>query len=389
MSGCESDVVVVGARCAGAATAMLLGRLGHRVTVVERGRIPSDTLSTHGLARGGVVQLAKWGLLDRVLASGAPAIRQVLFRAGDVEETRTVKPRAGVDHLVAPRRYILDRILADAAAEAGATIHTGLTATGVLRAADGRVLGVRARTADGTTVRLPATVVVGADGVRSRMAELVGSPVREEHPADSAAFYAYVGGLPWCCVEFHVGEFADGRAGYAGVFPTHHGQACVWVCCPTARVRGLRGGVAEPFLRLLAQVSPTLAARIRTGQVLLPVRGTVRLPNHVRTATGPGWALAGDAGYHRDPITGHGITDAFRDAELLAGAIDDQLRGRAPDLSAYETARDAALRETFDLTCAMSRYPGLDEFVALQKRLSRALEVEADQLAWTHVSAVA
>jgi flavin-dependent dehydrogenase len=221
------------------------------------------------------------------------------------------------------------------------------------------------------------------------MAGLLGSAVRERHPADSATFYAYVDGLAWRCLEFHVGEFADGRIGYAGVFPTHHGQGCVWVCCSAARVSGLRGGVAEPFLRLLASVSPTLAARSRAGRVLLPVRGAVRLPNHIRRATGPGWALVGDAGYHRDPITGHGITDAFRDAELLARAIDDHLRGDAADLSWYETARDAALRETFDLTCAMSRYPGLDEFVALQKRLSRALEVEADLLASTPVPVAA
>ena len=389
MGGYESDVVVVGARCAGAATAMLLGRLGYRVTVVERGRIPSDTLSTHGLARGGVVQLARWGLLDQVLASGAPALRQVMFRADDVEEVRTVRPRAGVDHLVAPRRYILDGILADAATAAGATIHTGLTATGVVNAADGRVQGVKARTADGAAVTLTARVVVGADGVRSRVAELVGSTVRERHPVDSATFYAYVGGVPWRCLEFHVGEFADGRVGYAGVFPTHHGQACVWVCCPAARVGGLRGAAVEPFLRLLATVSPTLAARARTGQVMVPVRGAVRLPNQLRRATGPGWALVGDAGYHRDPITGHGITDAFRDAELLTRAVDEHLRGDADDLSGYETARDAALRETFDLTCAMSRYPQLDEFVALQKRLSRALEAEADLLASAYMPAVA
>ena len=161
----ENDVVVVGARCAGAVTAMLLGRLGYRVTVVERGRIPSDTLSTHGIARGGVVQLANWGLLGQVLASGAPAIRQVVFRADGTEEVRTVKPRDGVDHLVAPRRYILDHILAGAAVTAGATIHTGLTATGVLRAGDGRVQGVCAQTADGAAVRVPAKVVVGADGL--------------------------------------------------------------------------------------------------------------------------------------------------------------------------------------------------------------------------------
>jgi flavin-dependent dehydrogenase len=380
----ESDVVVVGARCAGAATAMLLGRLGYQVTVVERGRIPSDTLSTHGIARGGVVQLAKWGLLDRVLASGAPAIRQVVFRAGDAEEIRTVKPRAGVDHLIAPRRHVLDGILADAAIMAGAEIRTGLTATGVLRADDGRVRGVRAQAPDGTVVSLRASVVVGADGVRSRVAQLVGSPVGESHRADNATFYTYVSEPSWRSIEFHVGEFAYGRTGYAGVFPTHHGEACVWVCCPATVVGGLRGGVVEPFIDLVATVSPTLAARIRAGRVVSPVRGAVRLPNHIRRATGPGWALVGDAGYHRDPITGHGITDAFRDAELLTRGIDEHLRGGAADLSGYETSRDTASRDMFDITCAMSRYPALDEFVALQKRLSRALEAEADLLASLH-----
>jgi flavin-dependent dehydrogenase len=360
---------------------MLLARLGYRVTVVERGRIPSDALSTHGIARGGVVQLAKWGLLDRVLGSGAPAIRQVVFRAAGAEEIRTVKPRCGVDHLIAPRRYILDSILADAAAMAGATIRTGLTVTGVLRTDDGRVDGVRARAPDGTVVGLRARVVVGADGVRSRMATLCRSVVHESYPVDSATFYTYVSDPSWRAIEFHVGEFADGRTGYAGVFPSHHGEACVWVCCPASKVGGLRGGTVEPFIDLLANVSSTLAARTRAGRLVAPVRGAVRLPNQIRRASGPGWALVGDAGYHRDPITGHGITDAFRDAELLAAAIDDHLRAGAADLSGYETARNAALRETFDLTCALSRYPALTEFVALQKRLSRALEAEADFLA--------
>ncbi|HEY6741878.1 MAG TPA: NAD(P)/FAD-dependent oxidoreductase [Lapillicoccus sp.] len=385
----ESDVVVVGARCAGAATAMLLGRLGYRVTLVERSRIPSDTLSTHGIARGGVVQLARWGLLDSVLSSGAPAIRQMVFRVGGVEEVRTVKPRDGVDLLTAPRRYVLDGILVGAAAAAGVTIRAGLTATSLLRTDDGRVQGVRVRTADGPAGCLPAKIVVGADGVRSRMAAVFGSAVRESHPTDNATFYAYVCGPPWRGFEFHVGEFADGRTGYAGVFPTHQGAACVWVCCPASKVGGLRGGLAGPFLNLIGSVSPTLAARMGAGRVVSPVRGAVRLPNHIRRATGPGWALVGDAGYHRDPITGHGITDAFRDAELLTRSIDSYLRGGAADLSEYEVTRDAALRETFDLTCAMARYPSLDEFVALQKRLARALELEADFLASLHLPAAA
>jgi flavin-dependent dehydrogenase len=213
------------------------------------------------------------------------------------------------------------------------------------------------------------------------MADLCGSAVRESHPADNATFYTYISNASWQAIEFHVGEFTYRRAGYAGVFPTHHGEACVWVCCPASMVRGLRGGTVEEFIGLLASVSPTLAARTRASRAVAPVRGSVRLPNQIRQATGPGWALVGDAGYHRDPITGHGITDAFRDAELVARSIDGHLRGGAADLSGYETARDAALRDTFDLTCAMSRYPALDEFVALQKRLSRALEAEADLLA--------
>ena len=159
----------------------------------------------------------------------------------------------------------------------------------------------------------------------------------------------------------------------------------MWVCCPASKVGGLRGAAVEPFLGpARRRYRPRWPRGRGAGRVVSPVRGAVRLPNHLRQATGPGWALVGDAGYHRDPITGHGITDAFRDAELLTRSIDDHLRGGAADLSGYETSRDAALRETFDLTCAMTRYPPLDEFVALQKRLSRALELEADFLASLH-----
>jgi flavin-dependent dehydrogenase len=371
----HTDIVVVGARCAGAATALLLARRGHRVTVIERGRIPSDTLSTHGIARGGVVQLARWGLLDPVLDSGAPPIRQVVFRRGNDESVRAVRSGGGVDLLVAPRRFVLDTILADAATEAGAVIRTGVTATGVLRDDHGRIRGVRTRAADGTLAEIHARVVVGADGVRSRVADMVGSRIRESHPRDSAIFYAYVAGLPWRGFEYHTGPSA-----FAGVFPTHGGEACVWVCSPAAMAGALHGGATDGFVDLLHRVSPSLAARIRAGHVTSRVRGALRLPNHIRQATGPGWALVGDAGYHRDPITGHGITDAFRDAELLAIAVDDHLRGAA-DLGDYERRRDAAIADVFAITCAMTRFPAPEQFLALQRQLSRALDVEAELLA--------
>src|SRR6476620_1664849 len=179
------DVVVVGARVAGAATALLLARSGHDVLLVDKASLPRDTLSTHSLVRGGVVQLARWGLLDEVLASGAPAIRSVRFHehgpGAGAPLRRTVKERAGVDLMLAPRRYVLDEILADAAVRAGATLRTGTTVTDVRRDAHGRVVGVVGRDRDGTSFESRARIVVGADGVRSRMARLLGARVLEEH----------------------------------------------------------------------------------------------------------------------------------------------------------------------------------------------------------------
>jgi flavin-dependent dehydrogenase len=343
---------------------MLLARRGFNVTVVERSRIPSDTLSTHGIARGGVVQLARWGLLDDVLASGAPAIRQVVFRCGDDETVRPLKAQAGVDQLIAPRRYILDAIVARAAVEAGATIRTGVTATGVLRADDGRIRGIRARTADGTSLELPAKLTVGADGVRSRTARFVGAPILQAGRADAATFYVYVAGLRWRGFEYHVG-----RNAFAGVFPTHDGEACVWVCGPES----ITAAAATDFVGLMAKVSPSLAARVAQGHITSRVRGAARLPNHLRQASGPGWALVGDAGYHRDPVSGHGITDAFRDAELLARHVHNP--------GEYARQRDAAVQEIFAITQQMARFPEPARFIALQRQLSRALDAEAEELA--------
>jgi 2-polyprenyl-6-methoxyphenol hydroxylase-like FAD-dependent oxidoreductase len=372
------DVVVVGARCAGASTAMLLARAGYDVAVVDRSPLPGDTVSTHSIARGGVVQLARWGLLDAVLATGAPAVREVTFRSGDVAVTRPVKNRCGVDLLVAPRRYALDAVLLDAAVQAGARVATPVTATGVRQDGTGRVTGIVTREAG----EIGARYVVGADGVRSRMADRFDAATLDAFDADTATFYFYVGRVPWRGHEFHVAPDA-----FAGVFLTHRGQGCVWLCRPTPAldpVRRAGAGRATALLDQLTEVAPDLAARVRAGVVTSPVRGAVGLPNHVRQPVGPGWALVGDAGYHRDPVTGHGITDAFRDAELLATALGQALENPTAEdeaLTTYHHQRDAALRETWALTKAIAAFPPPDRFVELQKQLSEALEREAEQLA--------
>jgi 2-polyprenyl-6-methoxyphenol hydroxylase-like FAD-dependent oxidoreductase len=376
------DVVVIGARAAGAAVALLLARLGHDVIVVDRAALPADTVSTHQLARPGVVQLHRWGLLAAVLGSGAPAIREVTFTAAGESVSRVVKHKSGVDFLVAPRRYVLDDIVARAAVRAGADLRTGVFVAGVRLDDAGRAVGVYGRDRAGARVEIEARFVVGADGLRSTVARSVGAEVIEWRGDRSAMQYAYFEGLPWHGIEMFVADRA-----LAGVFPTHFGQACIWVATPSVDAHAARRGAAsrtEAFAAQLRHAAPELANRLRAGRCASPVAGMLRMPNLLRRAYGPGWALVGDAGYHRDAITGHGLSDAYRDAELLAAALHQALRGDLEHdaaLAGYQSARDRCLREVFELTCALAGYPPVPYFVELQKRLSRALDDEAASLA--------
>jgi flavin-dependent dehydrogenase len=376
-----ADVVVVGSRVAGASTAMLLARAGHDVVLVDRARFPSDTLSTHAISRSGVVQLQRWGLLEQVHRAGAPEIRQVSFHRDGQRVVRSVKERAGVDHLVAPRRHSLDPILVSAAEEAGARMYEGMSVRGVRRDDAGRVAGVDAADQDGRPVSIAATHVVGADGVRSTIAREVGATVIEQRPSTAGTHYLYVSGLDAVGFEYHV---ASGS--FAGVFSTNDGEACVWLCCPadeTNAMRAERDDRVGAFCDLLEVTSPELVERVRAAEVTSPVRGALRFPNHIRAATGAGSWLVGDAGYHRDPVSGHGISDALRDAELLASSIDAALRG-GDELDArvvYECRRQAAIRPIFDVACRMADFPEAGRFIELQKQLGDLIDEEARALA--------
>jgi flavin-dependent dehydrogenase len=375
------DVIVVGGRCAGAATAMLLARQGYDVLVVDRDDPHRDTLSTHAIARSGVVQLKRWGLLEEVLASGAPPIRDVILHLDGERIERTIRDHAGVDLQIAPRRYVLDRILADAAVDAGAELRTGVRVHGISRGDDSQVFGIVAHHY-GRQVELRAHLVVGADGVRSRVARAVGAPTLQLRSALGATHYAYYTGLPWSAFELYIGD-----RGFSGIFPTHDDAACIWVCMPADDAEALRRTgttLNESFETMLVQAAPDLARRLRAAHRTSEVRGTVRSPNHVRQAVGSGWALVGDAGYHRDPITGHGISDAFRDAELLAAAVDEALSGRLSEAAAfsrYQATRDRMLADVFDITCALCEFPPPKRFLQLHGELGRAVDIEAAALA--------
>ena len=332
----QYDVVVVGARAAGAATAMLLARRGMSVLAVDRAAYGADTLSTHSLARVGVLQLSRWGLLDRLRDAGTPVARTVVFHYGDEPVALDVSGDGDVDGLYSPRRTVLDRILVDEAIRSGADVVHGVSVAGLTRDGDGRVDGVEADI-EGVRRRIGARWVVGADGLRSRVARSVGAPVSRVERSAASVVYGYWTGLPSDELHNHYGQ--PGRA--AGVIPTNDGQACVWVAMGRAEFdSSVRGDVGAAYHEAI-RTSPALASQLDGATCVGGHRGFAGVPGFLRRPYGPGWALVGDAGSFKDPVSAHGITDAFTSAEFLAAALDDARHGdETAALTRYRDRRD-------------------------------------------------
>jgi flavin-dependent dehydrogenase len=329
------DVIVVGARCAGSPLAMLLARAGHRVLLVDRATFPSDTMSTHLVHPPAADALARWGLLDRVLATGCPAFSRYSFDFGPVTIAGTPRPAGDTAVACGPRRTVLDALLVEAAAEAGAEVREGFTVDEVL-VDDGRVTGVRSG-----PVTERGRLVVGADGRSSLVARALQPRSYHEAPALAAVYYAYWSGLPTGGFETYArGE--HGR-GWAAV-PTNDGLTCVVQGWPQSEFDANRKDVEGTYMRTFDLV-PEFAERIAAATRETRFTGTGNLPGWFRTPFGPGWALVGDAGYHKHPITAFGITDAFRDAEALAAAF-----GSEDALGAWQRARDEESLPMYRLT---------------------------------------
>ncbi|MET0741669.1 MAG: NAD(P)/FAD-dependent oxidoreductase [Candidatus Nanopelagicales bacterium] len=324
------DAVVVGARVAGASTAMLLARAGLRVLCVDRARHGSDTVSTHALMRGGVLQLKRWGLLDQVVRSGTPPVRRTRFVYGDDVLSVSIRPTAGVEALFAPRRTVLDPLLADAAREAGATVAFGTSVTGLERDPGGRVIGVRTVDRDGRRRLERADLVIGADGRRSLVADDVAAEFVVTGHATTSCVYGY-----WDGLDLDGYEWFYGLGGAAGVIPTNDGLACVFVgATPSTVTSLLRAGGPEAAVHGLSGRF-TLGERLKGARQVGRLRHVTGTPGHLRRSHGPGWALVGDAGYWKDPLSTHGITAALRDAELLSQAVVDNA------FHDYQQVRDA------------------------------------------------
>jgi len=337
------DVVIVGARCAGAATAMLLARHGLRVLAVDRGQYGADTLSTHALMRGGVLQLHKWGVLDSVKVAGAVPIRQTTFYYGDDLLTIPIKPRDGIDALYAPRRALLDRLLVDCAIASGAHVRHGIRVDRLLQSGDGRVAGVAIRDKTGEARNIAAGIVIGADGLRSTVARFVGARAYVTGRYSSAVVYGHWEGVQ---LEGYRWYYKPGIS--VGAIPTSSNETCIFAAVPSSRFfDAFRGNIAAGHLRLLQEVSPGLAETVVGARRVGNLNGFAGHTGFFRQSWGPGWALVGDAGYFKDPLTAHGITDALRDAELLADAV---ATGSTAALEHYQQIRDGLAAGVFDVT---------------------------------------
>jgi 2-polyprenyl-6-methoxyphenol hydroxylase-like FAD-dependent oxidoreductase len=354
------DVIVVGARCAGSPLAMLMARRGYRTLLVDRARFPSDTVSTHVIHPPGVAALSRWGLLDQITATGAPPVGRYSFDFGPL----TVAGAPGTPdnpYAYAPRRTLLDKILLDAAAGAGADVREGFTVEEVL-VEDGVVTGIRGRHESGATVTERARVVAGADGRNSVVAKATQAPVYHDRPALTVGYYSYYSNLPTDTFE----AYSRPGRGWA-VCPTNDGLTMVVGGWPYAELAEHRNDVEGELMRAF-ETAPAFAERIKDAKREERFAGT-SVPNYFRQPYGPGWALVGDAGYSRDFITAQGITDAFLDAEHLAGALDEALSGKTPyeqALAAYQSARDNRAMPVYEMTLGIaSLQPPDPQMVAL------------------------
>jgi 2-polyprenyl-6-methoxyphenol hydroxylase-like FAD-dependent oxidoreductase len=368
------DVIVVGARCAGSPTAMLLARAGLRVLLVDRATFPSDTLSTHVVQPHAVTRLARWGLLDRVVASGCPPVDTYAYDFGPF----TIAGRPGTDDApvaYCPRRTVLDEILVDGAAEAGAEVREGFRVDEILFD-DGCVTGIRGVTRDGAPLTERARIVVGADGWRSRVAEAVQPASYREKPALLAGYYSYFRGLPMGGrFEIYIRPYR----GFAAA-PTNDDLTLVIAGWPASEFQAKKSDVERHFHETIA-LAPHFAERLAAAERVERFAGAV-IPNWFRKPFGPGWALVGDAGYLKDSITAQGIHDAFRDAERLATALVGHLRdGRDWNeaLAAYQHDRDEDSIAMYEFTTQLATLePPPPEQLPLFQAIHRSREASDD-----------
>ena len=293
--------------------------------------------------------------MERLEATGCPPVETYSFDFGPLTISGSPQPIDGIAHGYCPRRTVLDQLLVEAAVEAGAELREGFTVDEIL-ASDGTVTGIRGHAKGGAAVTERARVVIGADGKHSLVAKTVQPEQYDERPSHLAMYYAYWSGLP--SAGFDTTIRAENRRGWAAI-PTHDDLTVLPFGWPVEEFQENRKDIEGNFFAAM-ELAPEFAERVRAAKRESKFIGSAELPGYFRKPFGPGWALLGDAGYHKNPITAMGINDAFRDAELVAGALDDAFSGRRSyeeGMSDYQQTRDREALPVYEFT---------DDFAQLQ-----------------------
>jgi 2-polyprenyl-6-methoxyphenol hydroxylase-like FAD-dependent oxidoreductase len=365
------DVLIVGTRCAGAALAMLLARKGYSILGLDRASFPSDTVSTHFMWPRTTSFLAKWNLLNKLAQTGCPAIDLVTADYGEVAISGRPSPVDGTALMYCPRRTILDHLLVEAARTAGAEIREATTIRELIWQ-NGRVVGMLAQDRNGRPIEERATLVIGADGLWSSVARAAAAATEIHHDALTCGYYAYWEGVHTKGVEFYLRHGSD-----ILVFPTHDGLTCIWAGRSHDDWPKYRTRVEATYGEIIG-LAPSLADRLNSAKRASPFKGTSKLPNFYRQSVGRGWALVGDAAYHRDPLPGTGIGDAFFGAQLLADAITDMIAGSAsnPDVSlaTYQAAFRQKTWPVFEYTLKAAALKDPTPTVPLYAKIARSPE---------------
>jgi flavin-dependent dehydrogenase len=360
------DAIVIGARCAGAVTAMLLARHGHRVLLLDRGVIPSDVHLGHFIHRHGPKRLADWGLLEKVVGTNCPPLTTHLTDFGDFPLIGRDIRAGNVAWGYGPRRRQLDKVLVEAAMEAGAEFRPNFLVEDCTWD-DDRVTGIRGRdlrTRTGCTERAPITI--GADGRHSTLARAVHAPSYEETPPLACWYFSYWSGVPTEGFEWYLRK---NRAIFG--FLTNDNLFAIFIGWPIDEFNSVKANIEGQFMRVVDQI-PGFAERVRSGRREERFYGAADMPNFLRRPFGPGWAPVGDAGCHKDPIKAHGICDAFRDADLLATATHEGLAGQCPlddALTGYERQRNQATIAEYRENIAAAKFTPISPEL-LQLRLA-------------------
>ncbi|GAA2805572.1 NAD(P)/FAD-dependent oxidoreductase [Saccharopolyspora taberi] len=333
---------------------MLLARQGHRVLVVDRATFPSDTISTHFIQQAGLSRLKEWGLLDRLLDTGVPPIRTLNFAYTGIDLSGFADPIDGLTEAYAPRRTVLDKILVDAARDAGAEVIEDFAVEELVFDEHGRAAGIRGKAGGEEGLKeFRGSFVVGADGRNSKVADLVRAEFYDVVPAACFVYYSYFSGIEW---EFH--HQTDFHHQQIGTWPTNDGLMLCAVMRKKDRFREFRANAEENFHSIYDAIVPELGQDLRdNGKREEQLRPMLYPDNYRRRSSGPGWALVGDAGYHKDPFTGLGITDALKYTELLAERLHEGLAGERPideAVAEYVRLRDEDSRGSYALTCSIS-----------------------------------